>query len=274
MGTDTQGAQGAGVSALQSARVHGALVLVLVLLAAFLFAATIKSLKEYGYVGTEAASYPTINVSGQGETFAVPDTASFTFSVVEEAETVTAVQEAAAKRANAAIEAVKGKGVNEGDIKTIAYELQPKYEWQPIVCVRYPCDQKQVQKGFTLTESVLVKVRDEEKAGDVLAAVTDTGVQQVSGLSFTIADEEAVRAIARKDAIEKAQAKARELAESLGVKLVRIVSFGEDTGGYPVPMYAARDAAMGGAEMAKTIPQLPAGENRIVSNVTVTYEIR
>ena len=67
-------------------------------------------------------------------------------------------------------------------------------------------------------------------------------------------DEDAVRAVARKEAIDEARAKAKILARDLGVRLVRVVNFSENSGGYPIPYYS-RDAAMGGALEAKAAPE-------------------
>lgn len=258
-----------------SRQVHGALILALVLLAAFLFAETIKSLKEYRYVGGGVTAANVISVSGQGEVFAQPDTALFTFSVIEQGDTVSQVTEAAKGKVDAALAALKEKGVEQKDVKTVAYELSPKYEWQPVTCIRFPCDRKQVQKGFTLNQSIEVKVRKADSAGELLELVTSKGVQNVSGLSFTIDDEDALQAEARKAAIDEARAKAEKLAADLGVSLVRIVGFNED--GVMPYMYARAEAAPGNfaADMAqKSSVQLPAGENRISSNVSISYEIR
>ncbi|MBP9760502.1 MAG: SIMPL domain-containing protein, partial [Candidatus Pacebacteria bacterium] len=224
-------------SVLHSNRIHSSLALVLVLLAAFLFAQTINALKEYRYIGGGIAPSNAISVSGTGEIFAVPDTAEFTFSVLEEGATAGAVQQAAATKANELIGALKEKGIDEKDVKTVVYDLQPKYEWQPLACPGYyPCERKQVQKGFILNQSVQVKVRALDKAGDLLTLVADKGATNVSNLSFTIADEGKVKTEARKLAIDEAKAKADKLASDLGVTLVRIVGFNEDIGGYPMPM--------------------------------------
>ena len=74
---------------------------------------------------------------------------------------------------------------------------------------------------------------------------------------------------------EEAKAQADMLADKLGVTLVRIVSFNENSGGYPTPYYGY---GVGGV-MAKdsVAPQsvpTPAGENTISSHVMITYEIR
>lgn len=264
---------------LASSHVRNVLIAVMVLLAAFLFAETIKSFKEYQYVGGGIPVGNAISVSGDGEVFAIPDTAEFTFSVIEEGDSVDAVQQAAEEKVQAALGVLREQGIEDADMKTTAFELHPKYEWEPVTCVRYPCEQTQVQRGFTLNRSVQVKVRDLEKAGAVLQAVTNIGVQSVSGLSFTVADEDDKKAEARALAIEEARAKAEKLASELGVSLVRIIGFNEDQF-YPQP-YMARDMAessvlpMGmGGDVAPKAAEVPAGENKITSNVMITYEIR
>ena len=96
----------------------------------------------------------------------------------------------------------------------------------------------------------------------------------MSGLSFTIDEEDELQAEARAQAIDDAEEKAGVLAQQLGVRLVRIVGFNEDGGGYQpymkreVAMMAMSDSGGAGA------PELSVGENKISSRVTITYEIQ
>lgn len=259
---------------LTSRRVQSAVTLALFLLAAFLFTATITTFKEYRFVGSDVTPSNVLSVEGEGEVFAVPDTAEFTFSLTEEGATAGAVQEAVSVKAKDVISALTGRNVEEKDIKTVAYELQPKYEWEQERCVTgYPCGGKQVHKGFTLTQSVRVKVRALDTAGELIGLVSEKGVSNVSGLTFTVADEDELQADARKAAIDDARAKAEKLALDLGVTLVRMVNFSEGSGYVPMPYYA-KDALMATAVMDESQAVVPAGENRITSNVSITYEIR
>lgn len=262
---------------LQNKRVLNSLSFALVLLSVFLFAQTIKSLKEYKYVGGGVASTNVINVSGEGEAFAVPDTAEFTFTILEEAKTAAEVQDLATKKANAIIKALVDSGVEEKDIKTTAYNIQPKYEWKATKnCLRYPCEKNRTQVGFSINQSMRVKVRKLDDAGKKLEIVTSKNVSSVSGLTFTIADEDDVMAEARKQAIDEARKKAEVLADDLGVSLVRIVGFSESGNNYePVRfMSMNKDVAFDEMSVSGASPAVPSGENRIVSNVNITYEIR
>lgn len=259
----------------------GAVVLVLVLLSAFLFMKTLSEIRAYHFIGGGVPVTNTVSVQGTGEVFAVPDIATFSFSVIEERATVSEAQAAAAERINSAISFLEESGIEETDIRTTSFNLYPRYEFPRVVCPQFgPCPGgERMLAGFEVTQSVAVKVRDTAKAGDLLGGIGEIGVQNVSGLNFTIDDEDALKAEARGKAIEDAEAKARQLADDLGVRVVRVVSFNENNHGVPYFARSTMDfaveesvAGFGGAEMAA--PKLPAGENKIVSSVFVTYEIR
>jgi uncharacterized protein YggE len=262
-------------SMFQSARVQGAVVIVLVLLATFLFASTLKTFREYRFVGSGVTATNTISVTGEGESFGKPDVATITFGVEEQGAVVKDVQTKATERMNAAKAYLAEKGVAEADIRTVNYQIAPRYTNVYIECVRYPCPTPSPKiDGYTVSEMVTVKLRNLEQAGEIVAGIGSLGVQNVSGLSFEIDNPDTITAAARADAIADAQKKARELADALNVELVRIVSFGEN-GVSPMPyMYAKSvNLDMAVAEGAPA-PDLSPGETRVVSNITVTYEIR
>lgn len=274
---------GSFLSDVQKKRLFNGVLAVVVLLAVFLGIKSIHAIKETSSLGQGIYPTNTINVSGTGEVFAIPDTASFTFTVMEEGKTAGDAQEKATKKMNAILDAVKEMGIEEKDTKTVGYYSNPKYEYSSSVCpvsregvVAYCPPGKQVLTGYEVSQSILIKIRKTDQAGDVLTKVGTLGASNISGLSFVTDDMDAVQAEARKLAIEDAKEKAEILAKSLGVKIVKMVSFNE-SGGYPQPyMYA-----MGGMEKAVSMdaslsvaPQLPVGENEVVSTVSITYEIR
>lgn len=252
--------------------VRVALVVVLVLLAVFLFAQTLKTFKEYHFVGGGVPAVTTISVSGTGETFAIPDTTEFTFTVNEEGSTVGEAQQKATKVMEQALAVVSKGGVEKENMKTIAYDVHPKYS--QVECLRYPCNVESKIIGFESAQTIQVKMKDADKAGVLLSQLAEVGVQNISSLSFTVEDEDVVKKQAREMAIADAKKKADELSRSLGVKLVRIVNFNED-GNQPMPYYGKNMAlGMGGDAVAPQAAPLPQGENKIVSNITITYEIR
>ena len=257
-----------------------ALAAALGLLALFLLVQTVKAFKEYRYVGSGVTATNTITVSGAGEVFAVPDRATFSVTIREEGTEVADAQDKATEKANVIISYLKSSGVEEKDIKTINYNVNPKYEWEQRACVpgTYCEPGRQTLVGFEVWQTIQVKVQDPSDAGDLLSGVGSRGASEVSGLSFTIEDEDALKSEAREMAIKEAEEKAEMLAKQLGVSLVRVVGFYEDSYGYPEPYYGKggvmMDAAMSVRAESAPSPELPTGENKITSNVNVTYEIR
>jgi uncharacterized protein len=255
-------------------RVKKMLALVLFILAIFLVVLTINSIKEYRFIGGGVSVANTITVSGEGEVFAVPDIAEFSFSVVEEKKTVADAQEIAAQRINSIIAYLEKSDIKETDIKTTNYNVYPKYDYVRKNCVNGFCPPgEQILKGFEVSQSISVKVRDTGSAGAALSGIGERGATNISGLNFTIDDEDYLQENARRIAIEDAQKKAKQLAKDLDVKLVRVVSFSESGNqpyykNYAFAEIAIQDAVGGGA------PEIPTGENKITSNVSITYEIR
>jgi len=253
--------------------------MVLLLLAIFsllFFFKFINEVKKSGYIGREYGIQNSITVTGNGEVVSVPDIATFSFTVRSEKSTVEASQKEVTDKTNKIISALKDKGVDEKDIKTTGYNIYPQYDYNNIQCFAYPCPpSKQVLRGYEVSHSITVKVRDTKNTGDLLTMVGEYEVENVSGINFSIDDEDALMEEARSLAIDDAKNKADQLAKDLGVKLVRVVSFYENN--YPMPYYADSYGVMGkGGDMMESsvAPEIPTGENTITSNVSVTYEIR
>ncbi|HRH26790.1 MAG TPA: SIMPL domain-containing protein [Parcubacteria group bacterium] len=267
------------LDAVSKKRLFNAVLAMFVLLAVFLGIKALSSLKELSYIGKGVYPSNVISVNGTGEVLAVPDVASFSFSVVEEGKTVKDAQDKATKKINSILEAVEALGVDKKDIKTTSYNSYPKYEYTQGACSMNYCPPgKQVLTGYEVNQSVTVKVRDTEKAGEALTKVGELGAGNISGLDFVVDDLEKVKAEAREKAVADAKAKAKILSKTLGVRLDTIVNFYENgDGAYPI-MYRSEMSAdakvMNMAGSASVAPSLPTGENKIVSNVTITYEVK
>lgn len=239
-----------------------------VLLAIFLAVLVIKELKSIPYVGKNIPIMNTITVNGKGETISIPDIATFYFGVTEKAKSVDEAQAKATAKVNTAIKALKDNRIEEKDIKTTSYNINPSYEYNPTTG-------KSVLMGYEVSQTTMVKVRDLKKAGSLFATIGALDVQNVNGLTFSIDDIDTVRGEARDLAIADAQDKAKILAKQLGVSLVRITGF-YDQGNEP--FYFNREG-MGGDMMsikaaAPQAPEILPGEQKVVSNISITYEIR
>lgn len=223
------------------------------------------------------SSYPmptNISVTGEGEVTAIPNVGQFSFTVMAEGATAAEAQEASGTKINDILAYLKEQGVEEKDIKTSGYYLNPRYRYEERMCAfnSYCPPGEQIQDGFDVSQTIDVKVRDTAKSGALIAGVGEKGATNLSGLNFIVDDTSAVKAEARTKAVADAKAKAEKLAADLGVKLVRITSYYENEPYYSEPYYAKAEMSadmggFGGAEM-------PVGETETKVQVNISYEVR
>lgn len=241
------------------------------------------ALLSYSYVtvtqlDSTNVNIPMISVSGMGEISTKPDVAQFSFSVRADGADAATAQEKSGTAINSIMDYLtKESGIEAKDVKTENYNLNPKYRYEAKPCMAgsYCPPGNPVLDGFEVSQTITVKVRDIDKAGALLSGVGSKGATDISGLNFITDKPEEIKAQARDLAIADAKAKAQVLAKSLGVTLIKISSYSEDgQAGMPYaissPMMDVRAESKGGFGGA----DIPTGENKIVSNVTITYEIK
>ncbi len=243
------------------------------LLALFLLVQTLDDLSNFGR--SDNPYMNTITVEGTGKAAMVPNIAQISFSVTESAATVAEAQGTATERTNAALTFLEEQGVEEKDVKTVAYNVYPQYE-SIAPCYSGYCPPTRTPNitGYQVSQTVEVKVRDTAKAGDILQGLGNLGVQNISGPNFMVDEDDMIRSEARAEAIDEAKEKAKVLAKELGVRLGKVVSFYENTGPYPYDYYGKGGVAMDGAMESAPAPRLPAGEQETTVSVSITYEIR
>ena len=248
------------------------------------------------------AATNTIVVNGTGSITAIPDIATFDFGVTETATTVAAAQTAATAKINTAMSALTSAGVATSDVQTLSYDINPHYStvnqpcvYNTVVPVSAPSistsasasagvssgimipvcpGQKTTLTGYDVSETIEVKVRDLSQAGILFQTIGGLGVQNVNDLQFSIDNVEAVQDTARSNAIADARVNADKLASELGVHLVRIVGFNDQSSGGVEPIMYAENAMVGSAAAATPAPAIPQGQQKVTDNVSVTYEVK
>lgn len=239
-------------------------VIALIFLSA-LFAVLIRNQwKAYDYIGKSAEMTNQIAITGEGIVYSTPDIAEVSVGVTSQAVTVADAQKENTEKMNEVISAVKSAGVAEKDVKTANYSIYPKYEWKAEL-------KKSELAGYTVSQSLNVKIRDTKKVSEILKVATQKGVNKIGDLQFSVDEPERLKVEAREKAIKNAKQKAEMLAGQLGVKLDKVVSFSESEGGWDgyTKMLGAEGMGGGGEEA----PTVQAGENEIKVLVTIVYEI-
>lgn len=206
---------------------------------------------------------PTLSLTGQGIVQAAPDLATLTIAVVTDARTARDAVSANSAAMDKVRATLAGLKIAPRDLATSGFSVQPRYS-------SGRNGENLAINGFQARNGLRVKVRDVSQLGPVLDAVISDGANQVSGLSFELADPAPRLDEARTKAVEDARRKAELYAKAAGMTLGRLVSITEQGAGLPPPIPMYRAEAM--AARAAPVPIEP-GEQDIRASVTATWEL-
>ncbi|MGW6564184.1 SIMPL domain-containing protein [Streptomyces sp. NPDC054975] len=202
----------------------------------------------------------TISVTGTGRASAAPDLAVLSVSVEANGKTAKEAMEGQNQAAKKLLEALRKQSVEDRDIRTDSLSLSQVYT--------QTADGESKASGYTASQSFSVKVRNVDRAGQVIGAVTEaTGnAGRVHGVSFDVANRKALRTKAREAAYKDAYEKASEHARLSGHVLGRLVSLSETDGGSGTGAVP---------EMPSDAPGVPLVPGEVEEQVTLTavYEL-
>jgi len=221
---------------------------------------------------SQPSSYRSFSVSGEGTVTVSPDIAQFSFGVTTQGGlNLGALQSQNAQDVNAAIAFVKEQGVEDKDITTKGYYVEPRYQYYSCSNGSNVCPPPDIT-GYTVSQQVQVKVRDFTKLTGLLSGVVVNGANNVSQLSFTVEDRTQVQNTAREEAVQKAQEKAQAIAEATGFSIGKLLSIEE--GGASVPPYYFAETADGRGGIGGAVSTIEPGSQDVTVTVTLQYEIR
>jgi uncharacterized protein len=228
------------------------------------------------------------SVTAEGKVTAPPDIATVDFTVQSAiSKNIGDIVKDGNTKMNAIIAALTALKIDKADIQTDQYQLNPIYNY-PVVTTNAPMigvsggysggtisSTQTVLQGYQLTEGVTVKIRNLDNVGEAISAAIAAGANQAGDVSFTIDDQNKLKAEARADAIAKAIANAKEIASESGLKLGELINVSDTAN--PMPFYANSMTAMapaaGGPEM-KVVPSIQTGSLDITDDVTLTYKVK
>lgn len=210
---------------------------------------------------SDRESNPGISVSGIGSVFGEPDVAILTLGVEAQADSVGEARAMAAEAMDAMLTVLKDGGVEDSDIQTSRFSVEPRYNFR---------DGEQELIGFFVNNLVTVKIRDIDETGTLIDDVVEAGgdLTRVQNLRFTIDDPEELQQEARRLAMENAKSKAETLADAAGVDLGAPRSISESGGAraltFRADVFAADEATGAGTS-------IEVGELEVQIQVQVVY---
>ncbi len=202
-----------------------------------------------------------ITVTGQGRVETVPDMATITLGVTQDAKAASDAMRATSEAMGQALDSLTALGVEERDIQTSNISLNPVWTGN------YNDGDRRIT-GYLASNTVRVRVRDLDALGELMDAVIQDGANAFQGLSFGVADPQPLQDEARKNAVSEAMRKAQIMAEAAGLTLgsVRSMSEAGNTAPRPVMM------EMAAARSSDAVP-VAAGEVSLSATVTMVFEL-
>ena len=226
----------------------------------------------------------TITVNGVGTVETAPDEALLNLAVNNQATTAAQAASDNANTMSQVIQAILGisslnPGITKEDITTTDYSLTPVYSQpnnncytassssQPLPIICTTATQQLI--GYAVRNAIQVTVKDMTSIGRVLDVATQSGANEVNGITFTFTD--GTYADLQKQALQKAvqdaSNQAQTMASAVGVHITGVVSI---TPAYLYQPYI--NAKMNMASSGVSTP-IQTGTLQVTVNVQVVYEI-
>ncbi|NWG08147.1 MAG: SIMPL domain-containing protein [Chloroflexi bacterium] len=205
-----------------------------------------------------------INVSGSGTAYLVPDIAYIYVGVHTEKPTASDAVAENTSQTQKMIAALTDFGIDAKDIRTTNFSIWPQDKYDPM------SGTPTGEKVYVVDNTVYVTVRELDKLGDLLDTVIAAGANTVNSIQFDVANKDEALKQARADAVKNAEARAQELADAAGVSLGEIQTIGfYDSAPYPV-----FDGKGGGAAAEAAAVPIQPGQLTFTVTVNVTYELK
>jgi uncharacterized protein YggE len=203
----------------------------------------------------------TISTRGVGKVSGTPDTLTIVIGVSTQDSSAKAALDANNSKAAALIDLLRRNGVADKDLQTQQLSINPTYN-----------NKSGTISGYQVDDVVQARLHSIARAGQLLDAAAGVAgnAVRVQQIGFSVGDDSALRAQARSQAVNQAQAQAAQIAKAAGVTLGRIRSITElADNGYPFD-YGMRAPAAGSS--ASPVP-LQAGQQELTVSVDIVYDI-
>ena len=209
-------------------------------------------------------------VSGTGKVTVTPDIANISLGIQAQDTSVAAAQAAATQAMDQVLASLKANGIADKDIQTQYYSINQVTHWDQNTG-------KQIVDGYSVSNTVTVKVRVVSAAGKVIDDVAKAGgdLARVNSVYFSVDNPEQYYPEARQNAMDDAKTKAQQLASAGGVTLGNLTYISEGSVYVPQPpvVYYKESYAADGAVPAPATSINP-GETEISLTVQLVYDIQ
>ena len=210
---------------------------------------------------------PKLTVVGTGVATGTPDLLTISVDVNVTGSSATSALADDNTRTAAVLAAFTQGGVAARDLQTTGLSVQPDLTF---------VGGNEVVTGYGVDNTVVARLRDLSKAGDVIDSVANAAgnATRINSLSFSLDDSRGIQDQARKDAVRQAVAHAGSMALAAGDHLGPVCSLTDDSAISPSPLPANAQAGMRAA-MGLASPSVPltGGSEQADASVTLVYAL-
>jgi uncharacterized protein len=203
-----------------------------------------------------------VAVSGTGSSNGAPDTLNVDFRVHVTRSTVQDAIDAQAAAARRVLAALDRAGVPAKRVRTTDLNLDEHYDNSGVVV------------GYDASETLRARISPLRIAGRTIGSVATAAGNDVTvgGLSFDIADDDALVTSARSEAYDAARAKAEQYAGLAGRKLGRVLSIREHVERATPTPYPYADAFLAKTAAGAGVP-IRGGRQSLTVSVAVVWSL-
>ena len=204
-----------------------------------------------------------ILVTGEGMVEAPPDLAILRLGVKTTAKVAQQATESNNESIKKILNTLVEEDISQDDLETLNFKISPLREYRK--------NQPPLVIGYEVSNTLLVKVRDLVKVGEIMQLVVDSGGNDFESLTFTVEDTLPYMEEARVLAMENALYKAEMMTEALHIGVGQPLTIkGLSQGSRPIQ---ARRMLESSVMMAKEVPIQAPEELEVRVKVEVKFAL-
>ena len=235
------------------------LALSLLSLATFTFSNDVLA-QEQGKITAQASEFK----------YVAPDTATITFTIETEDKNSQKAVEINNQKVTKLIDAIKKELAENETVKTSAYSLNQRYEYNNVT-------RKNVLVGYAVSNSITVQLKDTQKTGKIIDVASKNNVTNISGLSFSLQNTNAVCKELTQKAVIKAKNEANNVLAPLGKTVDAIANINYSCSTQmrysPYRNFVMKSAGNMEATTDSAV-SIEEGETRVDASVTIVFTIK
>lgn len=217
----------------------------------------------------EPEAHGTISITGTAFIECAPDLLTIMLKIKGfDSESAEKARDEASIIIDQVLKALKNLGIPDDDIGTTSYNIQPKYEWE---------NNKRVFKGYEVTVTIKITLKDFSKGGKVIDTAVNAGAL-VDSINFGLTREKRneLKLQAMADAAKDAKLKAETIVTALGDELGDVKSVNLNDYQYqPYIYWTLSDAMSNGMSEKDAVPPttLMPTDLTVSVNINVVFDI-